>query len=142
MKVASEAPARAASPPDGAATAGVGATPRWLVVAAVRAFGAGVVMRFVASSQLCLDDALSVNIARLPLGDIPDWLRHDGAPPLYYFLLHVWTDVFGTGNVAVRSLSGVISVATLVPMWFAGRRLAGRTGGWLAVVILTSSTVG
>ena len=33
-------------------------------------------------------------------------LRHDGAPPLYYALLHFWIDVFGLGNLAVRSLSG------------------------------------
>jgi hypothetical protein len=139
MKVASEAPARAASQSDGAASDTQGSTPRWLVVAAVLVIVAGIIMRFVAVSELWLDEALSVNVARLPLGDIPDWLRHDGAPPLYYFLLHVWTDVFGTGNVAVRSLSGVISVATFVPMWFAGRRIAGRTGGWIAVLILASS---
>jgi mannosyltransferase len=139
MTVASEAPARATSPADGAASDEQGSTPRWLVVAAVLVIVAGIVMRFVARSELWLDEALSVNIARLPYGDIPDWLRHDGAPPLYYFMLHLWTDLFGTGNVAVRSLSGVLSVATFVPMWFAGRRIAGRTGGWIAVLILASS---
>jgi mannosyltransferase len=139
MKVASEAPVRAASPPDGAALFDEESPARWLVVAAVLVVAAGIVMRFVALGELWLDESLSVNIARLPLGDIPDWLRHDGAPPLYYFLLHVWTEVFGTGNLAVRSLSGILSVATLVPVWFAGRRLAGRTGGWIAVLILASS---
>jgi mannosyltransferase len=139
MKVASEAPARASSPPDGTSSTDQGSLARWLVVAAVLVVVAGVVMRFTARSELWLDEALSVNIARLPLGDIPDWLRHDGAPPLYYFMLHVWTDVFGTGNFAVRSLSGVLSVATFVPMWFAGRRVAGRTGGWVAVLILAAS---
>jgi mannosyltransferase len=139
MKVASEAPARATTPADGATSADQGKTARWLVVAAVLVIVAGIVMRFVSLSELWLDEALSVNVARLPLGDIPDWLRHDGAPPLYYFMLHVWTGVFGTGNFAVRSLSGILSVATLVPMWFAGRRVAGRSGGWIAVLILASS---
>jgi len=139
MKVASEAPARAASPPDGATSADQGKTARLLVIAAVLVIAAGIVMRFVTLSELWLDEALSVNVARLPLGDIPDWLRHDGAPPLYYFMLHVWTDVFGTGNLAVRSLSGILSVVTLVPMWFAGRRVAGRSGAWIAVLILASS---
>src|SRR5262245_49901873 len=142
MKVEAEAPARVATPRDGEAKAARRLPTSWVVAAVVAVLAAGVVMRFVTLSEMWLDEALTVNISRLPLRDIPDWLRHDGAPPLYYFMLHIWTDVFGTGNVAVRSLSGVISVATLVPMWFAGRRLAGRTGGWLAVVILTSSTVG
>ena len=45
-----------------------------------------------------LDEALTVNVARLPLGDLRAALEHDGAPPLYYVLLHVWTGVFGAGN--------------------------------------------
>jgi 4-amino-4-deoxy-L-arabinose transferase-like glycosyltransferase len=140
MKVVSEAPARATSPPDdGAAPADEGSPSTWIVVAAVLVIAAGVVLRFATRSDLWLDEALSVNISRLPYGDIPDWLRHDGAPPLYYFLLHAWTDVFGTSDVAVRALSGVISVATLVPMWFAGRRVAGRSGAWIAVLLLASS---
>jgi uncharacterized membrane protein len=139
MKVASEAPARATSPPDGAASADEGSPSRWLVAAAVLVIAAGIVLRFATRSDLWLDEALSVNISRLPYGDIPDWLRHDGAPPLYYFMLHAWTDVFGTSDFAVRAMSGVVSVATLVPMWFAGRRVAGRAGAWIAVLILASS---
>jgi mannosyltransferase len=139
MKVASEAPARDTSPGNGGTTAARRSRSPWVVAAVVALIAAGVVMRFVASSELWLDEALSVNISDLPLRDIPDWLRHDGAPPLYYFMLHVWADVFGTSNLAVRSLSAILSVATLVPMWFAGRRIAGRTGAWVAVLILASS---
>ncbi len=50
----------------------------------VLAVALGVVARFVATSPLWLDEALSVHIASLPMGDIPDALRHDGHPPLYY----------------------------------------------------------
>ena len=94
-----------------------------------------VVLRFVTTSDLWLDEALSVNVARLPLGDISEWLRHDGAPPLYYWMLHGWTEVFGTSALATRSLSGVLSVATLPFVYFAGRRLGGRTVGWAAVLL-------
>ena len=68
---------------------------------------AGVALRFITRSDLWLDEALSVNIARLPLSQLHTALRHDGAPPLYYLLLHVWTSAFGTTDVAVRALSGV-----------------------------------
>jgi mannosyltransferase len=139
MTVASEAPARAASPMDGARPADEGSPARWVVLAVGLAIAAGLVMRFVTVSDLWLDEALSVNVANLPFGDIPDWLRHDGAPPLYYFMLNVWTSAFGTSDFAVRSLSGLLSAATLVPMWFAGRRIAGRTGAWIAVLLLASS---
>jgi 4-amino-4-deoxy-L-arabinose transferase-like glycosyltransferase len=139
MKVEAEAPARATTPGDGGPTAVDRSLSRWVVAAVVAAIAAGVVMRFVAFSEMWLDEALTVNISELPLRDIPDWLRHDGAPPLYYFMVHLWADVFGTSNFAVRSLSAILSVATLVPMWFGGRRIAGRTGAWIAVLILASS---
>jgi mannosyltransferase len=142
MKVAAEAPARATSRGDGDTTTAQRSRAPWVVAAVVVVIGVGVIMRFVALSEMWLDEALTVNIAQLPLRDIPDWLRHDGAPPLYYFLLHLWTEAFGTSNFAVRSLSAVFSVATLPAMWFAGRRVAGTAGAWVAVVLLASSPYG
>ena len=99
----------------------------------------GIVLRFWTRSHLWLDEALSVDIARLPAGQITEALRHDGHPPLYYFLLHVWMGVFGQGDVAVRALSGVLSVAALPLAWLAGRRVAGRPGAWAALALLALS---
>ena len=100
---------------------------------------AGVALRFYAPTALWLDETISVNIARLPVSHIPTALSHDGAPPLYYLLLHVWMEVFGQGDVAVRALSGVISVATLPLFWFAGRRLGGRTVAWVTFYLGVTS---
>jgi mannosyltransferase len=99
----------------------------------------GVVARFVTTSPLWLDEALSVNIASLPLGEIGDALRQDGHPPLYYWMLHGWMSVFGDGDLAVRSLSGVAGLASLPLAWEAGRRRAGTAGG-LSVLGLTAIT--
>jgi mannosyltransferase len=108
-------------------------------VAAVTAVVVGVVVRFVSHSHLWLDEALSVNLAHLPLGQIPDALRHDGAPPLYYVLLHGWMAVFGTGTVAVRALSGIFAVAALPLIWVAGRRLGGPRVAGAALLLLSAS---
>ena len=98
-----------------------------------------VVLRFWTSSDLWLDEALTVNIARLPLHEIPSFLRRDGSPPLYYYLLHFWISMFGTSDVAVRSLSGVFGVITLPLVWLAGKRLGGNRLGWIALLLLASS---
>ncbi|MEJ5254933.1 MAG: glycosyltransferase family 39 protein [Acidimicrobiales bacterium] len=113
--------------------------PAELIVLAVLAVLAGVVLRFVARSPMWLDEALSVNIAQLPLGEIPDALRHDGHPPLYYVLLHGWIRLFGTSDLAVRSLSGVFAVGTLPLAWLAGRRRGGPVLAWLALLVLALS---
>ena len=95
-----------------------------LTIAAVVA--AGLVFRFLTSSHLWSDEALSVNIANLHLSDLRVALRQDGAPPLYYVLLHVWMRLFGTGDWTVRAMSGLFSVATLPVAWAVGRRLDRR----------------
>ncbi|MGH9126441.1 MAG: glycosyltransferase family 39 protein [Acidimicrobiales bacterium] len=112
---------------------------RFAVPVAVGLVAIGVVLRFVSTSQLWLDETLSVNIARLPVSQIPGALRHDGAPPLYYLLLHFWMDVFGQGNFAVRAFSGVVSAASLPLVWLAGKRLGGRRLAWASLLLLASS---
>ncbi len=101
--------------------------------------------RFVTKSDLWLDEALTVNIAKLPISHLEDALRRDGAPPLYYLLLHGWIQVFGSSDIAVRALSGVLGVALLPLMYLAGRRLGGsdpsrrRWIAWAAVLVVASS---
>jgi hypothetical protein len=97
------------------------------------------VLRFWTRSGLWLDEALTVDIARLPLDQIPNALKHDGAPPLYYYLLHFWIVLFGQSNVAVRSLSGVIAVITLPVAWLCGKRFGGRAVAWTLLVLLASA---
>ena len=105
----------------------------------VVAVAASVVGRFFVRSPLWLDEALSVNISKLPLGDIAGALKHDGHPPLYYFLLHGWMALFGDGDHAVRALSGVISLATLPLAYLVGRRIAGRRLGVTLALVFAMS---
>ena len=69
----------------------------------------GCVVRFLTRSPLWLDEALSVDIARLPLGDIPEALRHDGHPPLYYVLLHGWMAAFGEGDDGMAAFAPALA---------------------------------
>jgi len=108
-------------------------------VALVAALGAGVALRFISASHLWLDEALTVNIARLPLSELTEALRRDGAPPLFYVLMHAWTAVFGTSTLAVRALAGLFGVLALPLMWFAARRVGGARVAWAATLLLASS---
>jgi len=111
----------------------------WTVFATGFVLVLGLVVRFATVSPLWLDEAQTVGIARLPLSQLPAGLRHDGAPPLFYVLLHGWMDVFGDSNLSVRFLPGLFAVAALPLAWLAGRRLGGRTVAWSAVILLASS---
>ena len=133
MTVVSDAPAREP-------VAEAEARPHPLVVLATAAVVAiGVGFFSYTRSDLWLDEALTVNIARLPLGELRAALERDGAPPLYYALLHVWTGIFGTSDVAVRSLSTVIGLSMVTAVWFAARRFGSRSLAWTAVVLTFAS---
>jgi hypothetical protein len=131
----SDAPARDSAEPS---TEPVTASPV-LVVVGVVVLLAGLAAYFWTRSDMWLDEALSVNVARLPLGELQEALKQDGAPPLYYVLLHIWTGVLGTGDVAARSLSGVCMVGAAVALWFAARRFAGTTAAWIAALLMAAS---
>ncbi|HXY44574.1 MAG TPA: hypothetical protein VEH29_10330 [Acidimicrobiales bacterium] len=116
-------------------------------------------LRFWTASALWLDEALTVNIARAPLHQIPALLRDDGAPPLYYYLLHFWMEIFGQSNIAVRSLSGIFGVINLPLAWLTGYRVGshwwtlegaspaerairlarGRTTAWAVTLLMAMS---
>jgi len=110
-----------------------------IVLLAMAAVALGTVTRLVTSSALWLDEALSVNIAGLPLSEMRTALEQDGHPPLYYAILHFWIELFGTGDAAVRSLSAVFGLATVVVVWFLGRRRGGPVMGWILVAIVAVS---
>jgi mannosyltransferase len=114
--------------------------PRWADLAVVAvAVALGAALRIRTREDLWVDEAISVSIARLRVADLLEALRHDGHPPVYYLLLHVWMDVFGEGATAVRMFSALISLATLPVAWVAGLRLGGRRCA-LAVVVLMAVT--
>lgn len=97
------------------------------------------ILRFVTTSPLWLDEAQSVAIARLPLPQLFDALRQDGSPPLYYLLLHVWIGWFGQGDYAVRSLSAIFGVLALPLAWRLTRQLAGRRTAQAVLLLLATS---
>lgn len=107
------------------------------VIASAAVVVLGVALRAWTPSQLWLDEAQSVYIAHQPLARLFIALRHDGAPPLYYLLLHLWMSVFGDSNVAVRSLSGLFSVVALPVIWIVARRHGHFTA--LAATLLLAS---
>ncbi|MCX6730759.1 MAG: glycosyltransferase family 39 protein [Candidatus Roizmanbacteria bacterium] len=60
------------------------------------------------------DEAFSYLMARLPIHRLFWSTAQDANPPLYYLLLKIWMGIFGTSEVALRSLSLIFFWATLV----------------------------
>ena len=63
-----------------------------------------------------LDELFSVTVAdpNGPVTDMVDRLNRDVHPPLFYFLLRGWIDVFGSSEIGARSLSAAFGCAGIV----------------------------
>jgi mannosyltransferase len=112
--------------------------PAWLWITAgllfLMALSAFMRSRYL-SGQYWMDEAITTGISLHPLGQIPGVLRHDGNPPFYYMLLHVWMSLFGSTETATHSLSLLAGVLTIPVGGWAGWSLFGRRAGIMAALL-------
>jgi mannosyltransferase len=86
------------------------------------------------------DEAIAVTVASLPADEIPGALRFDASPPAYYWLLHFWMRMFGSGESDTALLSALFAIGTVVVVAAAGVRYAGQGSGLLAATWVILST--
>jgi len=112
--------------------------PRWAVDGGLLVVLVGI-SAFIRSryigGQFWMDEAITTGIASHPLGQIPGLLRHDGSPPLYYFLLHFWIKGFGASEAATHWLSLLFGLLTIPAAFWAGTSLIGRRAGLYAATL-------
>jgi mannosyltransferase len=60
----------------------------------------------------------------------------ESAPPLYYALAWLWTQVTGNGEWGLRFLSALAGVATIPVAFFVGRELRGGRAGVIAAALV------
>lgn len=83
------------------------------------------------------DEGYSVWFATHSLGQMAALTAEDIHPPLYYALLHGWTQFTGMGPVALRLLSTVFGALAIPAIYLAGRRIFGdRRIALLAAALL------
>ncbi|MFP5362447.1 MAG: glycosyltransferase family 39 protein [Thermoleophilia bacterium] len=91
------------------------------------------------TQSLWLDEAVTARLLRMDPGAmlraIPD---SESTPPLYYVLAWLWTQLFGTGEVGMRSLSALLGTATVALVWALGRRIGGGDRAAFAAAALVA----
>lgn len=90
------------------------------------------------NQSIWADEALTAFETRIPFGSMIRVVQHvETTPPLYFVVIWFWSHVFGTGVVALRSLSAVAGIALVPVAYLATRELAGRVAGVLAAAFVT-----
>ena len=80
----------------------------------------GIGLLFISHHSIDLDEPFSIFHAQNNLGDLFGIFKNENNPPLHFLLLHFWEQAFGISPVAVRSLSLIFSVLTVVALFKIG----------------------
>lgn len=111
----------------------------WLLLALLLALAAGLRIHDLGGKTVWVDEANSVLLAQAATGEILDRLAHDSSPPLYYFALKGWMNLWGDDEIAIRSLSVLGSLALLTTLFLVGWRLFSLEVAALAGLLLALS---
>ncbi|HEX3043579.1 MAG TPA: glycosyltransferase family 39 protein, partial [Bacillota bacterium] len=83
------------------------------------------------------DEACSVGIIRHPLSEIWQVVKSDVHPPLYFFMLKLFTSLFGPSVLAMRSLSALGILAVFLLGFGPVRRACGKkVGFWFSFLVM------
>lgn len=94
----------------------------------------------IGEASIWFDEAFSIRTASLDPAAILQYVAdYDTHPPLYYLVLHYWIELFGDSEVAVRSLSAIVSAATVVVVYRLGSMLLNRRAGLMAGLLTGAS---
>lgn len=94
----------------------------------------------LAGESLWFDEWFTRRIVSGSLVDVARYVKGtESTPPLYYGVAWLWSTVFGTGDVALRSLSVVFGTATVPVAYFTASTLASRRAGWVAATLVATN---
>lgn len=86
------------------------------------------------TQSLWRDEVFSIFVAQRPLSFIVSSVGFE--PPVYYTLLHFWIKIFGTGEIATRSLSFLgFSLATVVTIVWSEKLFKNRLPRWIVPLL-------
>jgi uncharacterized membrane protein len=85
------------------------------------------------------DEVWSIKAASLNYSSRMAALKADVHPPLYFELLHYWLRIFGNGERAVRTLSGLCYLLSIFALYGLGRELYGTKTALLCAAIYLAS---
>ncbi|MFA5033852.1 MAG: glycosyltransferase family 39 protein, partial [bacterium] len=102
--------------------------------------GGGVRLCQLGTESIWLDEAVGIgNVCSSFTGMIGNVIIHDISPPLYFTLLWGWIKLFGTSEFAVRLLSAILGIASILLMYKLGELLFSRKEALIGTFIFAIS---
>jgi mannosyltransferase len=88
------------------------------------------------TESIWLDEAESIRESAMA---IPQIAQHTNQPPLYFLILRIWIELFGTGETALRSLSAMFGILAIAVVFLVGSSLANQRVGLIGAFLASIS---
>ncbi len=108
----------------------------FFVVSAVVIFAA-ISLATITRSSIWFDESFSAYLIRFNYFDIAHYTALDVHPPFYYWLLKSWGLVFGTSDLALRSMSVFFAALSIVIAYYLVRKLFSQRAALWTLPLLT-----
>jgi mannosyltransferase len=107
------------------------------LVAGIVAVAAALRFTALGRQSFWLDEAFTELLVRKDFGAMLSALPDsENTPPLYYILIWAWSQLFGSGEVGLRTLSALVGTATVPVAYRAGRRLVSGPAGLVLAALV------
>lgn len=94
---------------------------------------AALALATIGNSSVWFDESFSAYIIQFNVAEIFQYTAADVHPPLYYWLLKLWSMLFGTTDIALRSMSVLFAGVAMIFGYLTVHRLFGRRAAVFAM---------
>jgi mannosyltransferase len=110
--------------------------PATTLLTGIIVLGAAIRFSTLGEQSFWYDEATTHAIVAHGLGHVLSAVpKTESTPPLYYVLLWLWAQVFGHGEVGLRSFSALCGTLTIPVAWAIGRELLSERAGLVAALL-------
>ncbi|WP_027720163.1 glycosyltransferase family 39 protein [Maridesulfovibrio zosterae] len=96
----------------------------------------------IGDESLWIDEGQTVTYATKSFAGIIEYCARDVHPPLYLFIMHLWTSAFGISEAALRLPSAIFGVIAVYLTFKVGEKLMNSTGALLGAFFMAVSYMG
>ncbi|MBT5338733.1 hypothetical protein HN643_03365 [Candidatus Falkowbacteria bacterium] len=93
------------------------------------------------SKVIWFDEALSIHYASLDFESLFNILKFDSSPPLFYLLLWLWQNIFGSSLTTLVLLPFIFSLASIVSVFYLAKEIFNKKIGLLASLFFSLSAL-
>lgn len=111
----------------------------WLLVAVAVATFATITLWTITKSSIWFDEAFGAYLIRFNFLDIARYTATDVHPPVFYWLLKLWSMLFGTNELALRSMSVFFGGIAIIFGYLLTNKLFNKTVAKVSLVFMALS---